>query len=55
MSTKDRTTSTFVMLPGNMVEKINEYKEKNDIRTRNEAIRILINKGLEDSQDPPNP
>lgn len=51
MSIKDRTTSTLIMLPSNMVEKINEYKEDNNIRTRNEAIRVLINKGLEDSQD----
>jgi len=52
MSIKNRTTHAFVMLPSNMIEEIKEYKDKNRIRTRNEAIRVLIKKGLEeDSQD----
>lgn len=51
MSIKDRTTHAFVMLPGDMIKQIKEYKDDKRIRTRNEAIRILIKKGLEESQD----
>lgn len=53
MSIKDRTTSAFVMLPADMIEQIKNYKDDQRIRTRNEAIRTLIKKGLEaeDSQD----
>lgn len=51
MPIKNRTTSMFVMLPEDLLEKIKEFKEDNRIRTRNEAIRTLIRKGLEDSQE----
>lgn len=47
MSIKDRTTSAFVMLPTQLIEEIKKYKDKQRIRTRNEAIRKLIKIGLE--------
>jgi len=51
MSIKNRTTQALVMLPTDMIEQIKDYKDDNRMRTRNEAIRILIKKGLEDSQE----
>jgi len=51
MTIKDRTTHLLVMFPVGMVEEIEEYKSKNRIRTRSEAIRTLIKIGLEDSQE----
>ncbi|WP_170145253.1 hypothetical protein [Ammoniphilus oxalaticus] len=51
MSRKSGVTGALVMLPGAMVEEITQYKLDNDIRTRNDAIRALIKKGLEDSQE----
>lgn len=51
MSIKDRTTHLMVMFPVDMVKEIEEYKLDNRIRTRSEAIRKLIEIGLEDTQD----
>ncbi len=51
MAIKDRTTHLMVMFPVDLVKKIEEYKSDNRIRTRSEAIRILIKIGLEDSQE----
>lgn len=34
-----------------MVQEIDDYQEDNRIRTNHEAVRALIKKGLEDSQD----
>lgn len=51
MRLKDRTTHLMLMLPVGMVEEIEEYKEDHRIRTNHEAVRALIKKGLEDSQD----
>lgn len=51
MSIKDRTTHLMVMLPVNLVDEIETYKDENRIRSKNETIRTLILKGLEDSVD----
>lgn len=51
MPTKNRTISAFVMFPNDLVEEIKAYQEENNIRSHNEAIRMLIRKGLKDSQE----
>lgn len=51
MRLKNRTTHLMVMLPVDMVNEIENYQEDNRIRTKHKAIRMLIKKGLEDSQD----
>lgn len=38
----------MVMLPVDMLKEIEQYKDDNRIRTRNKAIRTLIQKGLEE-------
>lgn len=38
----------MVMLPSEMLEEIEQYKDDYRIRTRNKAIRTLIQKGLEE-------
>lgn len=35
------------MLPADLIEEIDAYKEEHRIRTKNETIRTLILKGLE--------
>lgn len=39
------------MLPGNLIEEIEKYKDENRIRSKNETIRTLIQKGLEQSNE----
>ncbi|MBP1971277.1 metal-responsive CopG/Arc/MetJ family transcriptional regulator [Virgibacillus natechei] len=39
------------MFPNDLLEEIQTYQEENKIRTNNETIRMLIRKGLEDSQE----
>lgn len=48
MSRRTRTTHAMVMLPSEMLEEIEQYKDDYRIRTRNKAIRTLIQKGLEE-------
>lgn len=50
MKLKNRTTHLMVMLPVEMVQDIEDYKEDNRIRTNHKAIRALIQKGLDDSE-----
>lgn len=38
------------MLPVDMVQDIEDYKEDNRIQTNHQAIRALIQKGLDDSE-----
>jgi hypothetical protein len=40
---------TFVVDP-ELLERINDFRFKNRIETKSEAIRILIEKGLESSE-----
>lgn len=47
MATKQGSTSALVMLPNDLIERIKDYKTTHKIRTRNDAIRSLIKKGLE--------
>lgn len=51
MSIKDRTTHLMVMLPVDLVKEIEDYKDENRIRGKNETIRTLIKKGLTSSSD----
>lgn len=52
MAIKHRSTSALVMLPNDLVEQIKQYKTNHKIRTRYDAIRALIKKGLEaDSEE----
>ncbi|HLS35513.1 MAG TPA: hypothetical protein VK061_04705 [Bacillota bacterium] len=45
----------MIMLPAELISDIENYQEEHRVRTRNEAIRELIQKGLtkvaEDSQE----
>jgi len=51
MSIKDRTTHLMVMLPVNLLDEIESYKDENRIRTKHETVRKLITKGLEGSDE----
>ena len=51
MSIKDRTTHLMLMLPENLLDEIESYKDENRIRSKNETIRTLILKGLKVSDD----
>lgn len=41
----------MVMLPAQMIKDIEDYKDEHRLRTRNQTIRTLIQKGLEDTQE----
>lgn len=49
MSIKNRTSHLMLMLPADLIEEIEAYKEENRIRSKNETIRTLIQKGLKES------
>ncbi len=51
MSIKDRTTHLMVMLPIDLLEEIEEYRDENRIRGKHETIRTLIKKGLTSSEE----
>lgn len=55
MSIKNRTKHAMIMLPAQLIQEIEAYQEEYRVRTRNKAIRELIQKGLEkvaeDSQE----
>ncbi|MCC3380723.1 ribbon-helix-helix domain-containing protein [Paenibacillus farraposensis] len=44
---KDKNTQILVTFPNEMVEDIKEFWHDKKLRNRNEAIRMLISKGLE--------
>lgn len=44
---KDKNTQVLITIPHEMLEKIEDFQFENRIKNRSEAIRILINKGLE--------
>ncbi|HCG4535547.1 TPA: hypothetical protein NJY08_004391 [Salmonella enterica subsp. enterica serovar Typhi str. AG3] len=44
---KDKNTQVLVTIPNEMLEKIEDFQFENRIKNRSEAIRILIEKGLE--------
>jgi len=45
---KTKNTQVLVTIPNEDLEKIEDYQFNNRIKSRTEAIRILINKGLEE-------
>lgn len=51
MSIKNRTSHFMLMLPGKLIEEIEKYKDENRLKSKNETIRTLIQKGLEQSND----
>lgn len=51
MKLKDRTTHLMLMLPVGMVQEIKDFQEDNRIRTNHEAVRMLIKKGLVETQE----
>ena len=51
MSTKNRSKHLMIMFPENMVQQIDEYMTENNIRSRNKAIRQLIENGLKNDTD----
>lgn len=51
MRLKNRTTHLMLMLPVSLVDEIEKYKEDHRIRTKHEAVRALINKGLKKSEE----
>lgn len=44
---KEKNTQVLVTIPNEMLEKIEDFQFDNRIKNRSEAIRILIEKGLE--------
>ena len=44
---KDKNAQVLVTLPHEMLAKIENYQFDNRIKNRTEAIRVLIQKGLE--------
>lgn len=44
---KTKNTQVLVTMPHEMLEKIETFQHENRIKNRSEAIRILLNKGLE--------
>lgn len=44
---KDKNTQVLVTISLEMLERIEDYQFGNRIKNRSEAIRILIDKGLE--------
>lgn len=44
---KDKNTQVLVTIPNEMLQKIEDFQFDNRIKNRSEAIRILIEKGLE--------
>ncbi|BDH62133.1 hypothetical protein MTP04_22630 [Lysinibacillus sp. PLM2] len=44
---KDKNTQVLLTLPHEMLEQIENFQFENRIKNRTEAIRILIEKGLE--------
>lgn len=44
---KDKNTQVLVTIPNEMLQKIEDYQFDNRIKNRSEAIRVLIEKGLE--------
>ena len=44
---KDKNTQVLVTLPREMLKEIENFQFENRIKNRTEAIRVLINKGLE--------
>lgn len=44
---KEKNTQVLVTIPNEMLQKIEDYQFDNRIKNRSEAIRTLIEKGLE--------
>lgn len=44
---KEKNTQVLVTIPHEMLKRIEDYQFDNRIKNRSEAIRTLINKGLE--------
>lgn len=44
---KDKNTQVLITIPHEMLEEIENFQFENRIKNRTEAIRILIQKGLE--------
>ena len=51
MSIKNRSKHLMIMFPENLVQQIDDYKSEHNIRSRNKAIRQLIETGLKDAHN----
>ena len=47
---KSKNTQVLVTFPNEIFEEIEKHWHKNSLKNRNEAIRQLVNKGLEKEQ-----